>query len=108
VELNETFTVTLGAITGAPAAVTAAGSPQTGTITNDDAATVSLAGNVSQAENLTPQVFTVNLSNPVDVAVTVLFNTSNARQAQPTTTTRVLSTRRSLLRLVPRLHKRST
>jgi hypothetical protein len=69
--------VTLDAITGAPAGVTVAGSPQTGTIANDDAATVSLAGNVSQAENLTPQVFTVNLSSPVDVPVTVLFNTSN-------------------------------
>jgi len=77
VELDETFTEALGAITGAPAGVTKAGSPQTGTILNDDAAVVSLAGNVSQAENLTPQVFTVNLSNPVDVTVAVLFNTSN-------------------------------
>ncbi len=77
VELDETFTVTLGAIAGAPAGVTTVGSPQTGTILNDDVATVSLAGNVSQAENLTPQVFTVNLSNPVDVQVTVVFNTSN-------------------------------
>ena len=77
VELDENFTVALGAITGAPAGVTTAGSPQTGTILNDDAAVVSLAGNVSQAENLTPQVFTVNLSNPVDVNVTVQFLTSD-------------------------------
>jgi hypothetical protein len=77
VELNETFEGALGAISGAPAGVTTAGSPQTGTITNDDAAVVSLVGNVLQAENLSPQVFNVTLSNPVDVAVTVLFNTSN-------------------------------
>ncbi|MCC7505904.1 MAG: T9SS type A sorting domain-containing protein, partial [Saprospiraceae bacterium] len=77
VELNETFTVALGAIAGAPAGVTTAGSPQTGTITNDDAATVAIAGNQSGPENITPQTFSVTLSNPVDVNVTVLFNTSN-------------------------------
>ncbi len=77
VELDETFTVTLGSITGAPAGVTAAGSPQTGTITNDDAATVSIAANVSQSEATTPQAFSVTLSNPVDVNVTVNFNTAN-------------------------------
>ena len=77
VELDETFTVALGALVGAPAGVTTAGSPQTGTITNDDAAVVSLTGNVSQAENLSPQVFNVTLSNPVDVAVTVQFSTAN-------------------------------
>jgi hypothetical protein len=77
VELDEAFTVALGAITGAPAGVTTAGSPQIGTILNEDAAVVSLAGNVSQTESLTPQVFTVNLSNPVDVNVTVQFSTSD-------------------------------
>ncbi|MEQ1745939.1 MAG: Calx-beta domain-containing protein [Saprospiraceae bacterium] len=77
VELNETFTVTLGTITGAPAGVTAAGSPQTGTITNDDAATVSIAANLAQMENITPQAFSITLSNPVDVNVTVQFNTAN-------------------------------
>ncbi len=61
VELNETFTVALGAITGAPAGVTTAGSPQIGTILNDDAAVVAIAADISQAENLTPQFFTVNL-----------------------------------------------
>lgn len=81
VELSENFTTTLGAIGSTTAvqaaAITKLGSPQISSLVNDDAATVSLAGNVSQAENLTPQVFTVTLSNPVDVAVTVLFNTSN-------------------------------
>jgi hypothetical protein len=77
VELNETFTANLGAITGAPAGVTTAGSPQTGTITNDDAAVVNLAADVTQAENLTPQAFSVTLSNPVDVSVTVNFSTTD-------------------------------
>ncbi len=77
VELDETFTVALGAFTGAPAGVTTAGSPQTGTILNDDAAVVALAGNVSQLEATTPQAFSVTLSNPVDVNVTVQFSTSN-------------------------------
>ena len=81
VELNETFTVALGTISATSstqaAAITKVGSPQTGTITNDDSAVVAIAGNVSQAENLTPQVFSVTLSNPVDVAVTVQFSTSD-------------------------------
>ncbi|MEP6645634.1 MAG: Calx-beta domain-containing protein [Saprospiraceae bacterium] len=81
VELNETFTAALGTLTGTSAVQIAAlpvsGSPQTGTILNDDAATVGLAANVSQAENLTPQVFTVNLSNPVDSAVVVVINTAD-------------------------------
>ena len=77
VELNEAFTEALGAIAGAPAGVTTAGSPQTGTINNDDAAVVSIAANVSQAEASTPQTFSVTLSNPVDVTVTVQFSTSN-------------------------------
>ncbi len=81
VELDEAFTVALGAISNTTpvqlAQLSTTGSPQTGTITNDDSATVSLAGNVSQSEATTPQVFTVNLSNPVDVPVTVVFNTSD-------------------------------
>ncbi len=36
-EANETFTVALGSVTGTSAGVSLAGSPQTGTITNDDA-----------------------------------------------------------------------
>ncbi len=77
VELDETFTVALGTLTGAPSGVTTAGSPQTGTIQNDDAATVSIAASVSQFESFGPQAFSVTLSNPVDVAVTVLFSTSD-------------------------------
>ena len=77
VELDETFTENLNTISGAPAGITIAGSPQTGTITNDDAAVISIAGNVSGSEATTPQTYTVTLNNPVDVVVTVLFNTSN-------------------------------
>ncbi|MBK8831720.1 MAG: T9SS type A sorting domain-containing protein [Saprospiraceae bacterium] len=36
IETDESFTVTLGSITGAPAGVTTAGSPQTGTLLNDE------------------------------------------------------------------------
>jgi hypothetical protein len=57
--------------------VSTAGSPQTGTIINDDAATISIAANISQAEASSPQAFSVTLSNPVDVAVTVNFSTSD-------------------------------
>ncbi len=81
VELNETFAVAMGTVTGLTAvqlaAVTVSGSPQIGTITNDDAATVAIAGNVSQSESTTPQTFSVTLSNPVDVNVTVKFSTSD-------------------------------
>jgi len=69
VELDETFTVALGAITGAPPGVTTAGSPQTGTITNDDAAVVSIFSPGGQLESVTPQNLFVALNNPVDVAV---------------------------------------
>lgn len=81
VELNEGFNVSLGAISSTSstqaASITKVGSPQTGTIINDDAAVVALAANVSQAENLTPQVFSVTLSNPVDVPVSFQFSTSD-------------------------------
>ena len=36
IETDESFTVTLGSITGAPAGVTTVGSPQTGTLLNDE------------------------------------------------------------------------
>lgn len=78
VEADEMFSVSLGTVTGTLAsAVNTSGSPQMATILNDDAATVSIAANVSQAENVSPQTFTITLSNPVDVPVTVLFNTSD-------------------------------
>lgn len=81
VELGEIFEGALGAITMTSAVQAAAisvnGSPKTDVITNDDAAIVSIAANVSQSEATTPQAFTVTLSNPVDVNVTVQFSTAN-------------------------------
>ncbi len=69
VELDETFTVTIsnpstGSITTAEA---------TGTITNDDSATLSLAGGtVAEGDSGNASLpFTLTLSNPVDTAVTV-------------------------------------
>lgn len=79
VELDETFTGSLGAVSGTSAvqvaAISIAGSPQTATILNDDDATISIIGNVNQFEANSPQTFTLELSNPVDVDVTVLFST---------------------------------
>ena len=81
VELNETFNVALGPVTGSTAtqlaAITPSGSPQTATITNDDSATVSISGNLSQAEGAGNFVYTVTLNNPVDAPVTVSFSTSD-------------------------------
>jgi hypothetical protein len=70
VELDETYTVTLtnpsrGAITDATG---------TGTITNDDSAVISITGGGSVAEGDSGTAslpFTVSLTNPVDVAVSV-------------------------------------
>jgi hypothetical protein len=81
VELNETFTATLGSLSGTSAiqiaAISVAGSPQTNTIQNDDAAVVSLVGDYNEEENFSPYNFTMLLSNPVDVPVTVLFSTAD-------------------------------
>ncbi|MBK7428217.1 MAG: HYR domain-containing protein [Saprospiraceae bacterium] len=81
VELDETFTATLGAISGTSAvqiaAISIAGSPQTDTILNNDAAVVNLVGNYTEEESFSPHNFTVSLSNPVDVPVTVLFSTAD-------------------------------
>ncbi|MBL7794274.1 MAG: hypothetical protein JNK77_18225, partial [Saprospiraceae bacterium] len=76
VELDETFTVALGAITGAPAGVTA-GASLMGTITNDDAATVTIS-NVSMNEGNAGDanfVFTVTLNGEVDAAVGMNYAT---------------------------------
>lgn len=77
VELDETFTTALGAISSAPAGVSTAGSPQTGTISNDDAALVSILSNISQPESVSPQTFSISISNPVDAMVTVQYASSD-------------------------------
>jgi hypothetical protein len=80
VELDETISAVLGSISMTSAiqaaAITINGSPQTATLLNNDAATVSIQSDVSQPETATPQNFSVTLSNPVDVNVTVLFSTA--------------------------------
>ncbi|MCA9049549.1 MAG: right-handed parallel beta-helix repeat-containing protein [Planctomycetaceae bacterium] len=81
VEDNETFTVTLGTITGASAvqsaAVTSAGTPATGTINNDDTAVLTLAipsiteSDADQAVNAT-----VTLDSAVEGGLTAAFTTA--------------------------------
>ena len=80
VEPDETFTVALGAISGLAAGVpggtgtiTTAGSPQTGTIINDDTATVSVAPTINGSEaGPVNGVFTVTQTKPslIDTVLT--------------------------------------
>jgi len=81
VELHETIRAILGSISMTSpvqaAAITISGSPQTATLLNDDAATVSIQSNKSELESVTPQTFVITLSNPVDVPVSVNFNTAD-------------------------------
>jgi ketosteroid isomerase-like protein len=73
VELDETLTVALSAISAAN--VTSVGSPATGTITNNDSATLAI-GDVSVAEG-GDLVFTVTLSHAVQGGLTVDFATAD-------------------------------
>jgi hypothetical protein len=76
VESDETFTVTLSnPLLGgaASASLVLDDAMATGTIANDDSATLSV-NNVEQAEALGDQTFTITLSAAVDVDVTVNFN----------------------------------
>lgn len=76
VENNETFTVSLGAVAG----VTISGSPQTATIVNDDAATLTLSGGGSTFEGdsgTTARTFTATLDNPVQGGFQVTFATND-------------------------------
>ncbi len=87
VEADETFTVALGLISGLgvgidPTDVTVAGSPQTGTIQNDDTATVTLASvNASQVEGTggttTAFTFSVTLDNPVQGGFDLAYTTND-------------------------------
>ncbi|WP_254507321.1 Calx-beta domain-containing protein [Anatilimnocola floriformis] len=79
VELDEVFNVLLSNLNSGPFTVTLPAGPITGTITNDDSATITLAP-VSQNEGdagTSNMVFTATLSNPVDVNVTVVFDTAD-------------------------------
>lgn len=87
VESNEVFIVALGAISGlgvgiAPGNVTTVGGPRDATITNDDVATLVLAGvNASQLEGTgaAPTLFrfSVTLDNAVQGGLQVAFTTND-------------------------------
>jgi fibronectin-binding autotransporter adhesin len=70
VEADETVILTAVA----DSAYTVSGSAATGTILNDDFATVSIVGS-TVAESAGTMTFTISLSNRVDVPVSVTFNT---------------------------------
>src|SRR5207248_2442708 len=80
VEADETLSVALGAITPQGTGVSAgsfstAGSPATGTITNNDSATFTITGaTVTEGGNL---VFIVTLSNAVQGGVNVAYNSAD-------------------------------
>jgi hypothetical protein len=84
VEDHETFTVTLGAVSMTTpvqmAAISTASSPQTGTITNDDTATLTLSGGTTKVEGnagFTNYSFTVKLTGVVQDGFQVAFNTND-------------------------------
>ncbi|NVN93684.1 MAG: HYR domain-containing protein, partial [Bacteroidetes bacterium] len=79
VELNEAFTVGLSNLLASGRNITIATGTGTGTILNDDAATVNI-NNVSQYETNTGTTnfnFTVSLTNASDTIVTVKYATAN-------------------------------
>lgn len=79
VELDETFTVTLGTPETAGVALSN-DKVGTGTITNDDSATITITGPAATAEGNagnTPVEFTVTLSAPSDVPISVNFQTKD-------------------------------
>jgi hypothetical protein len=79
VELDETFSLGLGNVENAGRSVTASSESGTGTILNDDSATITI-DDVSQAETDSGQtafVFTVTLSEQVDTTVGLLANTAD-------------------------------
>ncbi len=73
VEADETFTATLS---NASANASIAKAAATGTITNDDSATVTINTPAAVTEG-TPAAFVLTLSNPVDVPVSVTLNSAN-------------------------------
>ncbi|MEI7898281.1 MAG: Calx-beta domain-containing protein, partial [bacterium] len=79
VELSETFTLNLSNISASGYSVTLGTSTGTGTITNDDAATISI-GDVTLAEGnsgTTSFGFTVSMTYASDAAVSVVYATSD-------------------------------
>lgn len=82
VEANEEFTAALGAVTGGHGSVTVGGTSQTGTITNEDSASISIT-DVTQLESGGAMNFSVSLTAPADVPVTVDFATANNTAIAP-------------------------
>lgn len=83
VEADEVFSVALGAVSGLaagidPADITTGGSPQLGTITNDDTTTIELENSFTQAEGngggTTNFVFDVTLGAPVQGGFDLAFS----------------------------------
>ena len=75
VEADETFSVALGTVTGGHGSLTASATPRTGTITNDDSATLTIApASVTEGGDL---VFTVTLSAAVQGGVKVDYATGD-------------------------------
>ena len=89
VEDNETFTITLGDVTGTTPVQDAeitTGDSGTGTIDNDDVATISI-NDVSLAEDnsaTTAFSFTVSIDNPASYDITVVANTNPANPVTAT------------------------
>jgi hypothetical protein len=74
VELDETVQANIAGLSAAGRNVSIGGANATGTILNDDAASIALVG-ISANEATGKLDFTVTISNPVDTAVTVDFKT---------------------------------
>ncbi len=69
VELTESFDITLSGLVASGRSVSL-GADGTGTIVNDDSAVASVSTE-SQLESVSPMVFTVTLSNPVDTEISM-------------------------------------
>jgi hypothetical protein len=85
VELAETLTLTLSNLTTTATNVVLGDAVATGTIQNDDEATISVADvTVEEPDSATTNlVFTVTLSAPVDTAITLTANTANDTATAP-------------------------
>jgi|GEM_PF-1199688 len=88
VELTETLTATISNLSaGGRTGVTLGTATGTGTITNDDTANITISGgSVAEGNSGTSNLpFTINLSNPVDTDIIVVFSTNATGTATPGT-----------------------
>ncbi|MEO6759235.1 MAG: Calx-beta domain-containing protein, partial [Saprospiraceae bacterium] len=80
VEANEVYNVAIGSLNAAGRNVSLGNSSGTGTILNDDNATVTLSGGIAQNEGnsgTTPYVFTATLNNAVQGGLTANYTTND-------------------------------